>query len=98
MISGKIVKIITGLVLIDLDKRKEICDVDTAEVKIKKLSSPEISNYIKTKEPMDKAGAFAVQGVGAALIEWSRGDYHGILGLPLFKLAKNLRKLGIKVL
>lgn len=98
MISGKIVKIVTGLTLIDLDKKKEICDVDIAEVKIKKLSSDEIGNYIKTKEPLDKAGAFAVQGIGAVLIEWSRGDYNGIVGLPLFKLAKNLKKLGIKVL
>lgn len=98
MISGKIVRIVTGLALMDLDKKKEISDVDVAEVKIKKLSTSEINNYVKTKEPMDKAGAFAVQGIGAVLIEWSRGDYNGIVGLPLFRLAKNLKKLGIKVL
>lgn len=97
-ISGKVVQIVTGLTVVDLDKKKEICDVDVAEVKMKKMSPSEIVNYIKTKEPMDKAGAFAVQGIGAALVEWTKGDYHGIMGLPLFKLAKNLGKLGIKVL
>ena len=55
-------------------------------VKFKQLSKSEIQNYIATGEPMDKAGSYGIQGLGALLVEKIEGCYYNIVGLPLFKL------------
>jgi len=67
-------------------------------VKIKKLSEREIDEYIKTGEPLDKAGAFAIQGRGAIFIEKIDGCYSNVIGLPLYKLYINLLKIGVDIL
>ncbi|MHB8903801.1 MAG: Maf family protein [Patescibacteria group bacterium] len=97
-LSGKRVDILTGLTIIDLDFKKKISVTDIAKVYIKKLSKTEIDNYIASGEPMDKAGAFAVQGLGAVIIRKVEGDFMSIMGLPLFILAKELKKLGVNIL
>ncbi len=97
-LSGKRVDILTGLTIIDLDLKKKISVTDIAKVYIKKLSGNEIDNYIASGEPMDKAGAFAIQGLGAVIIRKVEGDFMSIMGLPLFILSKQLKKLGINVL
>jgi len=68
---------------------------DTARVKFRKLEDEEIKNYIKSGEPMDKAGAYGVQGFGATLVERIRGNFHTVMGLPLSKLYTVLRKMGL---
>jgi len=97
-VSGRQVSILTGLTVYDVKKKKKISRVVEAKIFIKKLSDSEIKNYIKTGEPLDKAGAFAVQGVGAVLIKRIEGDYSGIVGLPLFELAEILRRFGVGIL
>jgi len=97
-ISGKIVSIITGYTVFDTSSNKKISRVSEAKVHIKKLTAEEIKNYIKTKEPLDKAGAFAVQGIGAVLIKKIEGDFFGIVGLPLYDLAQSLKKVGVKII
>lgn len=97
-ISGKQVSIITGLTVIDIKNKKKISHASEAKIFIKKLTDKEITNYIKTGEPLDKAGAFAVQGIGAVLIRKIEGDYSGIVGLPIFKLAEILTKMGVAIL
>jgi septum formation protein len=97
-IGGKQVSIITGLTVLDVKNKKKISRVVEAKLFIKKLNDKEINNYIKSGEPLDKAGAFAVQGLGAVLIRKIEGDYSGIVGLPLFELATILRKMGVMVL
>ncbi|MDP2951516.1 MAG: Maf family nucleotide pyrophosphatase [bacterium] len=96
-INGKIVEVLTGLAVIDAKNKKELQDFERAKIKIKQMTSQEISGYIGTGEPLDKAGAFAVQGKGAVLIEKIEGDFFGIVGLPLFKLNNLLNQLGISV-
>jgi len=96
-ISGRAVSIITGYTIIDTSVAKRISNVSESKVYIKKLTEEEIKSYIKTKEPLDKAGAFAVQGIGAVLIKKIEGDFFGIVGLPLYDLAQSLKKLGIKI-
>jgi septum formation protein len=64
-------------------------------VKIRTMSSREVSDYVDTGEPMDKAGAYAIQGLGAAIVEWVNGSYTNVVGLPLSEVALNLRDLGI---
>ncbi len=96
-INGKMVEVLTGLAVIDTKSKKELQDFEKAKIKIKQMTSQEISGYIETGEPLDKAGAFAVQGKGAVLIEKIEGDFFGIVGLPLFKLNNLLNQLGISV-
>ncbi len=97
-ISGQVVSIITGYTVMDSASNKIISEAVEARVHIKKLTEEEIANYIQTKEPLDKAGAFAVQGIGAVIIEKTEGDFFGIVGLPLYALAKTLKKFGVQVI
>lgn len=96
-ISGKKVKIYSGIAVIDVSKNKKITDCEITDVKIKKLTPKEINGYIKTGEPLDKAGAFAIQGMGAVLIEKINGCHSNVIGLPLRNLYRNLKKLQIDI-
>lgn len=66
-----------------------------SKVRIKRLEPWEIEGYIKTGEPMDKAGAYGIQGIGAFMIEEIHGSYTNIVGLPLSQLIYVLTKLGV---
>jgi len=66
-----------------------------SQVKFKPLSLKEIRNYIATKEPLDKAGAYAVQGYGSFMIEEIEGSYTNVVGLPLAQLIDDLLKLKV---
>ena len=64
------------------------------EVIVKTLEPQEIEGYIKTGEPMDKAGAYGIQGVGAFMVKEVRGSYTNVVGLPLVEVLESLKKLG----
>jgi septum formation protein len=93
-ISGREHQVITAFSIVK--PKKEILHRETAEsrVRIKTLAPWEIEGYIKTGEPMDKAGAYGAQGVGAFLIEEIKGSYTNVVGLPLSQLVDALTKLG----
>ena len=74
-LSGKMHSVITGFTVIDTDTNKTISKSVETKVYFKKLDPEEIDAYVKTGEPMDKAGAYAIQGVGSAFIEKIEGDY-----------------------
>ena len=96
-ISGKIVSVITGLSAVLVKGGKiinKMNESETTKVKIKKLSGKEILLYVKTREPLDKAGAFAIQGKGAFMVEWIKGDYNNVVGLPTKRLKIMLKKMG----
>ncbi|MFA5098461.1 MAG: Maf family protein [Candidatus Margulisiibacteriota bacterium] len=89
VISNKVVRVITGIAVMRIDRGMHLpCRTgqETTLVKIKKLSKDEIDAYVKTREPLDKAGAFAIQGRGAFLVERIKGDYDNVVGLPIKKL------------
>ncbi len=69
--------------------------VDVASVEFNKISDLDIESYILTNEPMDKAGAYAIQGGGAKFILGYQGDFHTIMGLPLKKVIETLKKYQI---
>lgn len=96
-ISDKFVNVYSGIAVIDLGNGKKIVDSEVTKVKIKKLSPKEIDRYVATGEPLDKAGAFAIQGKGAVFIEKINGCYSNVIGLPLFKLYLCLNKLNINI-
>ena len=64
------------------------------EVLVKTLEPQEIEGYIKTTEPMDKAGAYGIQGIGAFMIKGIKGSYTNVVGLPLLEVMEALKKLG----
>lgn len=93
LINGNTVVVMTAVCVLHIEKRKRETFVEKTKVKIKKLGEKEILNYIKTKEPLDKAGAFAIQGKGKFLIEEIKGGYNNVVGLPVERLRKALKSL-----
>lgn len=91
-LSGRTHQVITGISLINLDSNKKIIDYVISNVKFKKLSEEDINDYIRTKESLDKAGAYGIQGYGALLVEEIQGDYFNIVGLPISRLSDLLKK------
>lgn len=96
-LSGRWHKVYTGVCVADL-QGKTISDYEVTDVKIKKLSCDEIKGYIDTNEPMDKAGSYGIQGLGALLVERIEGCYFNVVGLPLGKTANILKKYGLNQL
>jgi septum formation protein len=95
--SGKKLQVYSGVALIDCKTKKEIRDYEVSEVYFRKISDEEINNYIKTGEPLDKAGAFAIQGLGSIFIKKVNGCYANIVGFPITNIYKNLSKLGVNI-
>lgn len=95
-LSGRKHFVITGIAVVRADK--VWTDFTKTEVTIKDLTDEEIDRYIATGEPSDKAGAYAIQGIGALFVERIKGCYTNVVGLPLNNLAKLLKKAGIELL
>lgn len=94
-LSGKEHQVITGIAVIRGDQ--VLVDYSTTLVKMAEMSGKEIDRYIASGEPMDKAGAYAIQGKGAIFVEGINGCYSNVVGLPLRKLAILLDKVGVCV-
>jgi len=92
-LSGKVHKVITGLAIIDAKTKKILQDVVITKVKLRHLNKNLIDKYIASGEPLDKAGAYAIQGKASLFVESIRGDYFNIVGLPLSALNRLLEKL-----
>ena len=71
---------------------------EVTDVTFRELSEQEIEQYVATGEPMDKAGAYGIQGYGALLIEGISGDYYNVMGLPVCRLGRMLSRFGIDCL
>ena len=93
-ISSRIHKVVTGYVIINEELRKEISSWVESEVKIKNLSKKEIENYVATGEPMDKAGSYGIQGIGAFMVKEIKGSYTNVVGLPLCEVIDSLKDIG----
>lgn len=93
-LSGRVHQVYTGLCV--CSKEKTLSLVSRADVRFYNLSDAVIDAYIATKEPMDKAGAYGIQGVGSMLVRSIEGDYFTIVGLPMAKAARMLGEFGIK--
>lgn len=91
-LSGKCHRVLTGVAV--RYRGQELAEVCTTKVWFRKLSEKEIDSYIATGEPLDKAGAYGIQGRGAILVEKIDGCYNNVVGLPLTCLYMMLEKLG----
>jgi len=94
-LSGRCHSVITGFTVIDSATDKAVSRSVETKVHFRKLSRAEISRYVKTGEPLDKAGAYAIQGLGSLLVERIEGDYNNVIGLPICALAIVLKGFGI---
>ena len=88
MLSGAVHEVYTGVAIVTKNKKESF--YVKSYVKFYKLSDDFIMRYVKTAEPMDKAGAYGIQSKGALLVESIEGDYFNIMGLPVAELAKRL--------
>jgi len=97
VLSGRTHQVITGMCVVGPGPR-EATGWETTAVRFRTLSDELIGRYIATGEPMDKAGAYAIQGLGAPLIQRVCGDFFNVVGLPLYKLSLMLEKFGLELL
>ncbi len=97
-LSGKYHTVYTGFTILDNRVvQRAYQRVVESKVKIKDLSDEEIEWYVSTDEPMDKAGAYAVQGIGAFMVERIEGSYTNVVGLPLTEVVEALKEMGVLV-
>lgn len=87
-LSGKMHEVKTALVLLDQSTQEIVSHIETSQVFFKTLSDNEIWDYIKTGEPMDKAGSYGIQGLGGKFVDKFVGDFNNVVGLPLAALEK----------
>jgi len=97
-ISGKSHSVITGFSIIDTGTSKALSKSVETKIYIRKLTLAEINAYVKSKEPLDRAGAYAIQGLGSVFVEKIEGDYFNVIGLPLSALTEALKEFGINIL
>ncbi|MCK7512979.1 MAG: Maf family protein [Desulfobacterales bacterium] len=97
-LNGKSHTVITGFTILDTDTGKRISRSVKTRVWFNTLSSVEIEAYVRTGEPLDKAGGYAIQGLGALLVKKIEGDYFNVVGLPLNTVVECLKKFGVHVL
>ena len=93
-LSGKEHWVLTGFSVRHFEKRRSDRQAVQTAVKVKTLTPAEMEWYVKTGEPFDKAGGYAIQGIGSFMIESIRGSYTNVVGLPLCELIEMLNRLG----
>lgn len=94
LLSGKTHSVLTAMTLIETGTLKKVEVVEETLVRFRPLSQEEIRTYIKSKEPMDKAGAYGIQGLGGKLVDSFSGSWSNVVGLPLEKLTEVIDKNG----
>lgn len=92
-LQGKKHQVYTAICLQNGNKRFALAD--TTDVVFRKMTDKEIAWYVKTGEPMDKAGSYAIQGIGGLFIKEIKGSYSNVMGLPVEKTVDLLRKSGL---
>jgi septum formation protein len=97
-LSGKAHSVITGFTIIDTETGKEISKAVETKVFFASATEKDIDDYISSGEPLDKAGAYAMQHRGGVFVEKIEGDYFNIIGLPLPPLVEELKNFGVNIL
>ncbi len=99
MLSGKTHSVYTGYCVMSIKDAYTVCGRERTEVTFRELTDERIRGYIATGEPMDKAGAYGIQGMGAMLVKGIEGDFFNVVGLPVGALAETLeRDFGFKLM
>ena len=91
-LQGRSHEVYTGVTL--YHQRGTVTFFECTQVEFYPMTEAEISDYIDSKEPMDKAGAYGIQGLGARFVKGIRGDYNNVVGLPIGRLYQELKSHG----
>ncbi len=94
-LSGRSHRVLTAVAIADFERVEFLLNV--SEVRFRALENEEIRRYVASGEPLDKAGAYGIQGRAAIFIEEIKGSYSGIMGLPLYETALLLRRFGYPI-
>ncbi len=97
MLSGKEHEVYTGVALIDNRDQSMENFFERTKVMMYPVSEEEIRDYIAGGEPMDKAGAYAIQGLGAKFIQKIEGDYNNVVGLPIGRIYQEIKRKSIEI-
>jgi nucleoside triphosphate pyrophosphatase len=95
MLSGREHQVLSGFALIDQKTGRQITEAVSTKVRFRQLSEAEIARYIATGEPDDKAGSYAIQGMGVCFVASIEGSYTNVVGLPLCRLTLALKELDV---
>ncbi len=95
MLNGKTHTLITGFAIVDSKTDRKVSKAVGTHITMRVLSDEEIVTYVRTGEPLNAAGAYAIQGRGARLMKKVRGDVNNVAGLPLTELLKELKIMGV---
>lgn len=96
-LRGRTHEVMTGVAVVDAATGSEAVRTVTSRVTMRAYSEAEIAAYVATEEPLDKAGAYAIQGMGGALVAALDGSHSNVVGLPLAATAALLRRFGVAV-
>lgn len=97
-LQGREHEVFSGIACIEVESGKQLVDHRRTKVRMKPLTPIQVEQYVDTGEPMDKAGAYAIQGIGAMFIEEIEGCYFNVVGLPVAALADMLKELGVDII
>ncbi|WP_054956382.1 Maf family protein [Paenibacillus dakarensis] len=97
-LQGRTHKVFTGVACVDALTGERIVRHRMTSVRMKPLNMDQVMSYVRSGEPNDKAGAYAIQGLGASIIEGIEGDYFNVVGLPISLLSDMLSEMGMHVL
>lgn len=97
MLSGKEHEVYTGVALMDNRDQSMENFFERTKVTMYPVSEEEIRDYIAGGEPMDKAGAYAIQGLGAKFIQKIEGDYNNVVGLPIGRIYQEIKRKSIEI-
>lgn len=98
ILSNTTHKVISAICIIDTRSKKNITAIETTFVTVEKLEESDIEAYVASGEGDDKAGGYAIQGMGCLFCKKIEGDYFNVVGLPMYRLRKLLKEFGIKKL
>lgn len=98
ILSNTTHKVISAICIIDTKNGKNVSGIETTLITIDRLEESDIEAYVNSGEGVDKAGGYAIQGLGALFCKKIEGDYFNVVGLPIYRLRKLLKEFGIKKL
>lgn len=98
LLNGKIHSVITGFTILDTGDNRRLSKSVVTKVYLKRLTRKEIDAYVKSREPLDKAGGYAIQDLGSVIVKKIEGDYFNVIGLPLSALMDSLKRCRVHIL
>ena len=96
-LSGRELRVATGFAVIDRQSGRTRSGVESTLVRFAQLDDDAIADYVASGDPLDKAGAYGIQGHGATFVASINGDFYTVMGLPLARITAALRELGFSV-